>query len=175
MEELKKVAAKNKELKRSAGGSEQLKQIKLKTQKVIGANDKLKEKLLEWKPELARRKEKLLKMKKHYFEIHEKLKRMKEKKKEMRKQRELYERKLTAKQKPSKVSPKQSSRRDRSLNKSLNQSAFDYSLEDLEVSGINFQTTKLRVTSSFFQNYYFFEFYKDGENHPNEAAYTNCS
>ena len=71
---------------------------------------------------------------------------MKEKKKEMRKQREVYERKLIAKQKLSKDSPKESSRRDRSLNKplnqSLNQSAFDYPLEDLEVSGINFQTTK---------------------------------
>ena len=81
---------------------------------------------------------------------------MKEKKKEIRKQRELYERKLTAKQKPSKVSPKESSRRDRFLNKplnqSLNQSAFDYSLEDLEVLGINFQTTKLRVINSFFQD-----------------------
>ena len=103
---------------------------------------------------------------------------MKEKKKEMRKQRELYERKLAAKQKPSKVSQKESSRRDRSLNKplnqSLNQSTFDYPLEDLEVSGINFQTTKLRVTNSFFQDY-FFEFYKEGKNHPNEAAYTNCS
>ena len=94
-----------------------------------------------------------MKIKKKYnsAEIHEKLKKMKEKKKEMRKQRELYERKLAAKQEPSKISPKQSSRRDRSLNKPLNQSAFDYSLEDLEVSGINFQTTKLRVINSFFK------------------------
>ena len=72
---------------------------------------------------------------------------MKEKKKEMRKQRELYERKLTAKQKLSQDSPKESS-----LNQSLNQSAFDYSLEDLEVSGINFQTTKLRMINSFCQD-----------------------
>ena len=39
---------------------------KLKTKKVTWTNDKLKEKLLEWKPELERRKAKLLKMKKHY-------------------------------------------------------------------------------------------------------------
>ena len=70
---------------------------------------------------------------------------MKQKKRELRKQRELHERKLAASKKSPKISPKVPTRRRRSPHDRQKQSPFDYSLGDLEISGLNYQTTKLRV------------------------------
>ena len=62
--EAKKARSKYEQLKRANANTDQLRSLSQKTQKLSDANKKLKAKLMKWKPELAKRREKLSEMKK---------------------------------------------------------------------------------------------------------------